>query len=55
MSYDINDDACFITDAGEGINLNITISPGVCISIYMSDAAADEMCSIIRNKLNARF
>lgn len=51
----MTDNAPYITDAGTGIDLHIPVSDGIFITIYMDDDAAGQLCSIIRNKLNARF
>lgn len=49
------DNCPYVTDAAPGINLHIPVSDGIEITIYMDDDAAGQLCSIIRNKLNAGF
>ena len=44
-----------IFDEGDGISLQLPISDGICIKLYMDDQTAQEFVNIIQNKLNARF
>jgi len=44
-----------IEDTGDGIRLVLPILDGVCITLEMDDAQAQDMINIIQNKLNARF
>lgn len=44
-----------IYDEGDGISIELLISEGTTIKMYMEDAAAQEMVNIIQNKLNARI
>jgi hypothetical protein len=38
----------------DGIILVLDMENGMAISIFMTDEAAEQMCDVIRNKLNAR-
>jgi len=50
-----------VKDAGDGIPLVIPIADGVALVLWvrsipsMTDAEADELIRIVRNKLNARL
>jgi len=44
-----------IYDVGDGINMVLHVGEGFSFTVYMTDQAAEEMCSIIENKLNGRF
>jgi len=44
-----------VWDEGDGISLELPISEGVTMKIYMDDEQAEDLISFIRNKLNARF